>query len=557
MKRLAWLAIAVGLVWACPFDTTLREYLRRPFWMPFSKGPAAPEGITRLNEAFAGMGKQEGALGQLRRVYQGAEDGDPVKLVSAARADARLSAKEREEVELLDAKFAMRDEAADAKEKFRRVAATAQTAAYASEARGWLARLHYLAGEQSAAGKIYLDELKRSDTNLSEETIRNSLSLTYGYDGGQKLREQLADYFDTPEHAEFALAMVTNPRWDRTSEGAPPPVVPYARIQQLLEKHRTLLQTERVRVLGMRAALRAGDPAGALRLAGRGNGGPDYLWMLGSARFLTKDFSGAAGPLFRLWSSKEATDNQRAAAAYGLCGVYMKLDNRVEQLRFAMWLGDHPPPPYSSMESVEDGSVYWAASGFDLGMLLDVEASVDDLRAYLAKYGASPLVRYSLGVRLAREGKYSEAAEEFEGMRARLRAGRMRKLAELAADRSAAGRFAMAEYLDDNQERLLFNDRLWNLMQTYALQAKQEAGFTKAERVRQLTLERKLRDEQEERWQAYLLLRGVVKEEGRTALGNRAAERAIRCLRRLSERFGRADEIRDGDIALTRWLRGN
>ena len=73
MKRLAWLAIAVGLVWACPFDTTLREYLRRPFWMPFSKGPAAPEGITRLNEAawpiIEGPVMRTGATGKIRSVY--------------------------------------------------------------------------------------------------------------------------------------------------------------------------------------------------------------------------------------------------------------------------------------------------------------------------------------------------------------------------------------------------------------------------------------------------------------------------------------------------------
>ena len=62
------------------------------------------------------------------------------------------------------------------------------------------------------------DELNRDGSNLSETTVRQSLRLTYGYDGGQKLVDHLDEYFDTPEHAEFAIQMTTNPHWYRYGE---------------------------------------------------------------------------------------------------------------------------------------------------------------------------------------------------------------------------------------------------------------------------------------------------------------------------------------------------
>ena len=67
--------------------------------------------------------------------------------------------------------------------------------------------------------------------------------------------------------------------------------------------------------------------------------------------------------------------------------------------------------------------------------------------------------------------------------------------------------------------------------------------------------ERKLKDDQEERWRAYLILRDVVQATGKTDLGRKAAQLAIRCLRGISDRFGRQDEIRKADIGLSDWLR--
>lgn len=564
MRRIVPAAVILAaLVWACPFDTSLREYLRVAFWSPFSKHPEEymPRKQVELHEAFAGMTRDPAAtpLGRLRRAYQGLEDAPVAQLLAAARGNSNLTPAEREEVELLDAKFAMRNDPIAAKSKLRQFLRTARTPAFASEARGWLARIHFLSDEQSAAGKIYLDELRRPNSILSREVLLNSLKMTYGYNGGRKLQEQLADYFDTPEHAQFALEMVTNPR----SDAPPPPPEVYARIQSLLEKNKALLHSPKVATLGMRAALWSGNPAGALKLAAPAAGSatdPEFLWMLAAAQFLTKNYAAAEDPLLRLWNSRQASKSQRAAAAYGLCGVYRKLGNTVQQLRFALLLRGVDPKFYVDIARVADQSVYFASSGFDLNLLLEIEASIEDIEALLSQYptiGDKKLVQYSLGVRLAREHRYAEAAEVFDSIQARLRAGRMRKVAELHADTSTEGKYAFAVYLSQNDERIYFNDRLWNYYQTYGLVGEQETGFTKAEREKQLALERQLRDEQEERWRAWQLFRQVVDEAGPTPLGKQAAQRAIVCLRRISPRFGRENEIRAGDIAMSKWLYRN
>jgi hypothetical protein len=132
-----------------------------------------------------------------------------------------LTRRQREEVDLIDAKIDMRSGQPDepellqsAKKKIEAFLRTARTPEFRSEARGWLAHIHYLMGEQTAAGKIYLDELNRSGSNLSRETLLNSLQMTYGYDGGPELLAHLDEYFDTPEHAAFAIQLLTNPHWN-------------------------------------------------------------------------------------------------------------------------------------------------------------------------------------------------------------------------------------------------------------------------------------------------------------------------------------------------------
>jgi hypothetical protein len=67
--------------------------------------------------------------------------------------------------------------------------------------------------------------------------------------------------------------------------------------------------------------------------------------------------------------------------------------------------------------------------------------------------------------------------------------------------------------------------------------------------------ERNLKDDQEERWRAYLVLRELV-QDASTDLAHRAALLAVRCLRGINtDRFGRQDEIRNADFDLSAKLR--
>ncbi len=141
----------------------------------------------------------------------------------------------------------------------------------------------------------------------------------------------------------------------------------------------------------------------------------------------------------------------------------------------------------------------------------------------------------------------------------RRRAERMRRLRSLYEEASRAGasaeaRFKLAEYLAGNPERLYFNDALWQGFQRYALVAESDSRLNRQERRRLLAAERKLKDDQEELWRAYLILREVVREAGATDLGQRAARLGVRCLRRISSRFGREKEIRAADLELSGWL---
>jgi hypothetical protein len=137
----------------------------------------------------------------------------------------------------------------------------------------------------------------------------------------------------------------------------------------------------------------------------------------------------------------------------------------------------------------------------------------------------------------------------------------MRHLAALSneiatgPDRLAA-KYAMAEFLAANPSRIYFNDRLWYGMQRHALFASRDGRLTRSEREALIIAARKLKDDQEERWGAYQMLREVVREAGRTDLGRRSAALAIDCLRRISDRFEREDEIRYADIELSGWLAG-
>lgn len=603
IARVAALVVfALGLLWACPFDSSLREYLSARFWHPFAKRGASFErpNVRRIFKAFAGTEAAEGRspLEKLRRAYYNiagpesiTKDIDATRVaLGPAQADRSLTRKQREEVELIAAKVEMRaGESGDrkslgsAKSKLEAFLRKARSPEYLSEARGWLGRVHYLLGNQTAAGKIYLDELNRDGSNLTREALLNSLQITYGYDGGPELFKHLEEYFDTPEHAAFAIQVALNPHWearDQPFEDHDRLVESYVRIQGLLEKHSGMLRSNAganaIALLSMRTALRMGDPLGARKVAEAVPEGlairqeVDYLWMSAAAYFLTRDYAAAEQPLMALFRSRKASVSQKAAAAYGLCGVYRKLGNAEEQLRFALWLHSMPEKKdYGSDHSrTADFTVYWAFSGFDLSLLLEFETPIDALRSFIHKNPKAPrihIVQYSLAVRLAREDLYEESAGIYESLGAMRRAERMRRLAAFhsAAHRSDASAeqrlesmYRMAEYLRQNGNRLYFNDKLWDGYQRYGLSAPTETRMTRAERDAQIAGERKLKDDQEERWRAYLILREVIREAGSTPVGRRAAQLAIACLRGINaERFEREDEIRNADIELSRWLR--
>jgi hypothetical protein len=420
LRTCALLAVGLGLASGCWFDDTLREYLDARFWLPFSKHGRHFENrnVRRVSAPFAGMAKAPDAspLGKLRTAYQEiskpiADSFDDTKVrsaLAAARADKSLNAKQREEVDLIDAKIDMRSGQPDepgpiqeAKKKFEGFIKTARTPELLSEARGWLAYTHFLLGEQTEAGKLYLDELNRNGSNLSRETLLSSLKITYGYDGGQELIDHLEEYFDTPEHAAFAIEIATNPHWDRgywRNQQRAKPASPkaYARIHQLLMQHSDLFKSTKgsqaLAILSMRTALSMGDPPGALKIAEMVSANdavrtePDFRWMLASSYFLSHQYAAAERPLLDLFGSAKSSDNDRAAAAYALCGVYEKTNNIVEQIRFALWLKAATGLSTNYLGTstqIVDQSIYWAVSGWDLGLLLDTEAPIEALESFL------------------------------------------------------------------------------------------------------------------------------------------------------------------------------
>jgi hypothetical protein len=594
---------------ACPWDDELREFLNAHFWLPFARHAAsfANSDVPRMDAPYAGMTAAHGstALDRLREAYQGIAQlelsyQNPAPLlnlaplrqaVTAARADQSLARRDKEEVDLVEAKIEMRaGEWGDsnflqsAERKFQVFLRTARTPEFRSEARGWLAHIHYLFGEQTAAGKIYLDELNRAGSNLSRETLLNSLRMTYGYDGGPELIAHLDEYFDTPEHAAFAIELVTNPHWQRETDNgrfvrSPNTSQTYRRIKDLLARHQDLLRSkdgaDTLGLLAMRTALRMGDPGGARKIAESVpaatavHASPDFQWMSASALFLSRDYGLAEKPLLVLFRSPRATRRQRAAAAYGLCGVYWKTGNVAEQIRFALWLhtADRGRQYLPTPSSISDLSIYWASSGWDLNMLLDADAPVDVLRSFVEQnpnLAGIRLVKYSLAVRLSRQDRYQEAAELYRSIHANRRAQRLQQLAllrqaaerpRMTAQQRLDARYELAEFVAANPDRIYFNDALWHGMQRYALQATSDCRLTRIERTRLMHAERELKDGQDERWQAYLILRDVVRDAGVSNLGRDAAKLALRCLRGINtDRFGCQEEIRHADIDLSRWL---
>ena len=604
MRRVCILLVAGCILYACPFDTTLREYLSANFWLPFAKWPREFQrsNVRRISVPFAGMTNSAGrsSLDVLRAKYRmiclplkyGEQTNVPdigamQKLVALTRADKSLTSGEREEVELLDAKIDMRAGGVEApkllesaKKKLHTFLRTAKNQAFRSEARGWLAYVERLLGNQSAAGKIYLDELNRNGSNLSKETILNSLSITYGYDGGPELVAHIGEYFDTAEHASFAIQLLSNPhfhdRYEERYEEGNNLSDSYPAIKKHLEASASLFNASHggnsLALLAMRVALRMGDPSEVRKIAetvakdGALHNNPDFNWMYGSALFLLGDYVAAERPLLAQFKSRKATESERSAAAYGLCGVYFKTGNMIEQLRFALWLNMAKQRNIQRWEpsQISNMTLYWAASGFDLNLLIEAEAPIKVLQSFVELNPKLPnikIVEYALAVRLAREHRYEESAEIYQSLNVGWRAARMRKMASLYDEAKVAegpmrqeALYRLAELITQHQEGIYFNDRIWG-MQSHVFVAQTDVRVTRAERETLIVNERKLKDEQEERWQAFLILKDIVRDSGDKEIQRKAARLAIQCVRKISSRFGRLEELRAADIELSKWLR--
>jgi hypothetical protein len=637
LSCLVFPGLALSVAYACGLDYTFRGYLDRRFWQPFSK---YEESLKKVWPRSKGTGEDTKTVGKSVAPYAGmSSDGasdamqkardayrsgaySQAREAVAAALQTGLSELEKEEALLVDAKLDMRlGESGDqtllqqAREKLQAFLPSARMPAWRSEARGWLARAHYLLGEYSAAANIYLDELTMADSIFSRESLVQSLRMLFPYNGSSsRLVDHLEEYFDTPEHALFVVNIVTNPIYHDAKERAAMATVAEKSIE-VLKNHRALFESsatsEALALAMMRAALYMGDTHSALeysRLVAEKSdtaSSPEYCWMTAACHFLQHQYAAAEAPLLKMADSQRASGRDRSAAAQGLIGVYHKLGRAVDQLHAAFlyhWSNAELFDESISFGSIQgdvayNGFMYWPMGGWllDLPYLLDVQLSDAELRAYLKRYAKSAkqivlnlgkrqrsayeMVEYALAVRLARQEKFDTAAAIYERLHAWPRAKRMRELGRLHADskntalpppQSLEAKYTYAAFLEEHSTQVFFNDMLWDGFQTTALLGRREyerpdgylpvpadaQGLTREERESFLARERRLKDEQEERWRAYQILKGIIDEAGHSELGRRAVQKARKCLSLINtDRFGRDNEIESAKILLTRWLR--
>jgi len=601
---------------------TFRAYLDKRFWQPFSKYEQSLEAASdptipatdkqqpkRNKHAFAGMSSVPGTetFHQLRRAY-GSGDFNQARTYLETAMGSSLTEKEREEILLVDAKIALREGEKEprskvllkeAQSKLQAFLKTSRIPAWQSEARGWLARTHYLLDDYASAAKIYLDELGREDSIHTRESLVGSLRNLFPYNGSSaRLTDHLEEYFDTPAHALFVVNIVTNPVYSSQEERAAMAMVAHKTMDSL-QKHRELFNTgplsDQLALALMRTAIYRGDSHMALtysRFIPEGSKvleNAEYNWMKAAALFLQREYQQAEAPLLKIVNSGESTVRERNAAIQGLIGVYQKTDRRADQLHAAFLYETVSAFIYDGYDQNPGGTAYigftyWPMGGwlFDLPYLLDVQLSDADLHNYLKQYAKSDasikvellhrkrsaieMARYALAVRYARQEKYTEAADIYEKLQARPRAKRMRELAALHTATVNAtstqkerleARYAYASYLEAHSTQLFFNDMLWNGYQTWAFLAPDwDQGLTREERNFFLRQERKIRDEQEERWRAYKILAAVAEEVGYNDLGRRSARKALVALEKIhTGRFGREDEIKAAQRKLRSWLR--
>jgi hypothetical protein len=607
-------------------DYTLRAYLNSRFWQPLAKTtreawPGAARGTRKEGVVFAGMGcSLEGRTRGAHCAYSELEEwmrefpqliwedprqgGTARRLAQARRAldearAARLSPEEAEELLLVACKVELRaaemGEArlSDVKAQLRAFLAKARVPRLASEARGWLARVHYLMGERHPAAKIYLRELVDSDSVFDEQSLLLSLRMVFPYNGSSAaLADHLEEYFDHPRHALFVVNLVTNPVYADEKELSARQEIG-RKVLAALETHESLFaagaDSEALALALMRAALYQGDFERARVFAGRlpaesaRRAGPEFHWTAAAAAMLGGREEEAEPHLRAVAESRRAPWQYRDAALQGLVGVYLRLGRAPEAIEAAFrreaWARTATAPvqeerPWSEVLPWIEGHFgrVWL---MDLPYLLDFHASDDDLRATLSRLGSRPaqdVVTYALAVRHARREEYREAARLFARVQAWTRESRMREAARLHAAASGSGgsgrarleaRYRYASFLADHSTQVFFDDRLWHGFQRYALMGRACDLCSRAPtdlmdpatRGSVLEQERRVLDAQEERWRAYLLLEALAQEAGPTPLGRRAAVKALEALDGINtERFGRDGDVRAARKRLVAWL---
>jgi len=603
--------------YSCGFEFSFRSYLDKRFWQPFAKyekslgRPAQKDNrICKGAIVFAGTG-QGGSpiLQELRKAYL-SEDFTGAKAFIKPALEENPSVKEREEILLVDAKIDMRggeksqEALRTASDKLISFLNIVRTPALRSEARGWLARVYYLAGNYSSAVKIYLDEFSKEDTIFSRESLITSLRMLFRYNGSSsRLADHLEEYFDTPAHALFAVTIVTNPIYFDEDERALMAGTAKKALDVLKlrgDLFSSGVESDALALALMRAALYMGDTSAAISYAQRIPAGsetadlPEFNWMVASSHFLQKDYAAAEAPLLRMYRSANADSRDRNAAAQALTGVYQKLGRGVDQLHASIMAERYTGETDENEQGVFS---YWPADGivFDLSYLLDVQLTDEELREYLSLHQvpenppvkgdlavkrAVDKVRYALAVRYARKERYDEAARLYEMVGHRIRTKRMREISELysktidsklpAQERLKAA-YNYGAFLEKHSTQVFFNDTLWEGFQTAGFLGKglndftarhksfppegDEQGLTGKERAFFLGQERKLKDDQEERWRAYKILVSVAEEAGRSELGRKAIRKALKSLRLINTgRFGREEEIKAADKRLEKAL---
>jgi hypothetical protein len=630
------LSVGVTIVQTCPIHFTFRAYLDRRFWQPFAKNatqliPQRSPLSDQLSPPFAGMAPRDtasAALGTVRDTYPlfsrtfpyppPHPDFHQARTIVTEALRANLRQEEREEVLLVEAKLDMREGEGNeeeinpaalqrARDKLLTFIKSAQSPTLRSEARGWLARVHYLLGDRPAAAKIYVDELLQANSRLLRATFARSLRMLFPYNGSVTwLVDHLEEFFDTPRHALFIVNLVTNPVYnvyrDSNKERSAMAEVG-KKVLATLQNHQKLFTTgpdsEALTLALIRAALYMGEPKTALKYvrltppSAATQAQPEWNWLVAISHFLCREYVAAEAPLLRLYRSPQATEQDRSAAAQALVGVYHQLGRRVDELH-AAFLYDHEKYGSPSQEDPPP-SPPWPYTGWliDLPYLLDIQLTEQALREYLKRYpqpthvvfGAyyaeprrwtsTDLVKYALAVRYARREKYAKAAALYRELgKARLalveEAQQLYEKIRISGNktRQLEARYEYAAFLADNSTRVFFNDTLWHGFQTimfiehYRQEAEtpapQSYSLPGQERALFLKKERQLRDDQEEYWRAYHILKTVVKEAGPSPLGRRATFKAIDCLANIHVgRFGRAEEIVAATQELKTWLQTN